>query len=110
MVIVELHSPSYDPRTSLVTSELVARLEVDAAAGLRVVSGDPEWVHISDIVVNHPYTGADLTHADDPELWAMTVPEAFRSDVVARAYRVPAACEDWLALPQLASEPSSVSR
>lgn len=88
MVVIELRTPNYDRRTHAVSRELVARIEVDAKAGPRVVHGDPEWIHITDIVVNHPRTKEDLTYAKDPELWAMTVAEAFRSDVVAEAYRV----------------------
>jgi hypothetical protein len=84
MVVIELRSPKYDPSTRVVARELVAVIEV-GSAGIRVVQGDPEWINIADIVVNHPQTNADLTFAEDPELWAMTVPEAFRSDVVAEA-------------------------
>jgi hypothetical protein len=84
MVVIELRSPMYDPSTQVVTRELVAVIEV-GDAGIRVVRGDPEWINIAGIVVDHPQTKEDLTFADDPELWAMTVPEAFRSDVVAEA-------------------------
>jgi hypothetical protein len=85
MIVIELYNREYDPKIRSSSRELAARIEVEGME-LRVVEGDPEWAHIKEIVLNHPDTKDDLTFEDDPELWALTVPEAFRTgDTVAEA-------------------------
>jgi hypothetical protein len=78
MIVIELYTRKYDPDSRSSFCELAARIEVDGQE-LRVVGGDPEWVHIKEIVLNHPDTKEDLTFEQDPALWAATVPEAFRT-------------------------------
>jgi hypothetical protein len=78
MIVIELYTREYDSDSRSSFRKLAARIEVDGQA-LRVVEGDPEWVHIKDIVLNHPGTKDDLTFEQDPALWAATVPEAFRT-------------------------------
>jgi hypothetical protein len=86
MIVIELYNRKYDPAVRASSSELAARIEVDGHH-LRVVEGDPEWEHIKEIVLNHPETKDDLTFDQDPELWAQTVAEAFRTgDTVAEVH------------------------
>src|SRR4051812_42993584 len=78
MIVIELFNRRYDAQERQIVVEPVARIEVDGRQ-LTVREGDPGWSELQDIVLNHPKTKADLTFEDDPELWALTLPEAFRT-------------------------------
>lgn len=78
MIVIEIHNRRYDVDARWVVEELGARIEVDGH-DLRVVDGQPAWIDIKTIVLDHPSTGEDLTFESDPELWAATLPEAFRT-------------------------------
>lgn len=79
MIVIELSNRRYDPEGRVVVIEPAARLEVDAGQ-LNVVDGDPGWSLLRETVLNHPHhQDEDLTFDDDPELWALTLPEAFRT-------------------------------
>jgi hypothetical protein len=102
MIVIELYTRKYDHDSGSGFRELAARIEVDGQ-DLRVVEGDPEWVHIKDIVLNHPETKDDLTFEQDPALWAATVSEAFRTGdtVVEVSDHSPVAAENGLAEDEL---------
>lgn len=78
MIVIEIFSRRYDPQERQIVVEPAARIQVDEAH-LVVVEGDPGWIHLQDIVLNHPETKEDLTFDSDPDLWAETLPEAFRT-------------------------------
>jgi hypothetical protein len=78
VVVIELSTRTYDRQHREVV-EPAARVEVDGPQ-LTVVEGDQGWQHLREIVLNHPHKhDEDLTFDDDPELWALTLPEAFRT-------------------------------
>ena len=78
MAIIEVQNRIYDRERRAFLSVLMARLAV-TKNGLTVLDGDPEWQHLADTVLNHPHRpDEDLCISDDPELWAATLPEAFR--------------------------------
>ena len=78
MVVIELHNRRYDVQSREIVVEPAARIEVDGSQ-LTVTDGDSGWSLIREIVLNHPETKGDLTFESDPELWALTLPEAFRT-------------------------------
>lgn len=89
MIIIELYTPDFDLESRTVTKRCEAVLRV-CESGVDVLSGDKAWAAIADeIVVNHPVTKKDLRFADDWELWAKTLPEAFRSDMTATVREAP---------------------
>lgn len=94
MVVIELFSRRYVPQLKKIVSEPAARIEVDGAK-LTVVEGDPGWSLLTDTVVDHPYReDENLTFEEDPELWALTLPEAFRTgDTVVEARQLRRAAE-----------------
>lgn len=79
MTIIEVLNRNYDRQRNAFVDVVEARLGIDAG-GLVVLDGDPEWRHLGETVLDHPGDpGRNLELADDPELWAATLPEAFRA-------------------------------
>jgi hypothetical protein len=90
MIVIELSNRRYDPQQRQIVIEPAARIEVDGAQ-LTVVEGDPGWGLLTETVLNHPHRpDEDLTFEDDAELWALTLPDAFRTgDTVIAVRREP---------------------
>src|SRR5258708_1389365 len=87
MVIIEIVNRHFDSETRTTVEEPVACIEVENAK-LTVVSGDAGWSYLTETVVDHPETKDILTFEDDPELWAMTLPETLSTgDTVANVRR-----------------------
>ena len=79
MTIIEVLTRKYDRQREAFVDVVEARLGIDAGA-LVVLDGDSEWCQLSETVLDHPNDpGRDLELADDPELWAATLPQAFRT-------------------------------
>jgi hypothetical protein len=83
VVLVEIESPAYDEEAG--SAHLIWRATVKADGDHLEIRGEEEIVAGGDLPVVDPSTGDQLTGRDNPELWARSLPYAFRSgDLMAK--------------------------
>ena len=77
-------SPQGDPELVVDTEFIVDGFEIELLSG--------EIGNLLDIAVVDPKTGASISRGDDPERWALLLPQAFRAgEFVAEAEEAPMA-------------------
>lgn len=77
MVLVEIRSPVYDEEAG--NARLIWRATVKAYGDRLEIQGKEELVDGGELPVMDPSTGKQLSSRDDPELWARSLPYAFRA-------------------------------
>jgi hypothetical protein len=77
MVLVEIQSPAYDEEAG--NARLLWRATVKADGDRLEIHGEEELVAGGEMPVMDPFTGQKLSSADDPEMWARSLPYAFRA-------------------------------
>ena len=77
MVLVEIQSPAYDEEAGI--ARLLWRATVKAYGDRLEIHGEEELVAGGELPVVDPSTGEQLVGLDDPELWARSLPYAFRA-------------------------------
>lgn len=77
MVLVEIESPVYDEEAG--GARRIWRATVKADGDQLVFRGEEELVAGGDLPVVDPSSGDALTGREDPEVWARSLPYAFRA-------------------------------